>query len=521
MAKDKEKEEKETKKKHGPIFKLIRFIILLFFLILFIAIGLVIYLGINIVSSDNFTGNETVERIKSEDKSFNTVKNDILYDSFTTLSDSDTTYSISLDEEEMNYLLHSVSKDISKNVDNVYIIYGEDNYSLYMPVEWLFFKSCLVMDTKITYSSSTDTIDLNITNLSLGKFGVSNFFVKTFVLPNLNAKYIDNLFAKVNLTTTTNFDNGNINISINSDDFINLILSNTSNDLYSVLYSTLKTNSKVSYSFTKDSMSINFDLTDAKETGNKYSLETSLNSVKNNMNTLLENKIVNEDNSNLVFNYLVNGYRYLSDDEKQEIKKIDLSSISISEDNVESYTGIIERNSGLISAKFVIADLKNLSPSVVVSDDDLNKELNNQDVVGKSFVFLNMDSSKFTYIIIESLYTEISADHVSVNILININSFETLIKLDFACVNGIGKLELSLENSSIGSIAVDNSNSTTIMKYIESVVTTKMMYVNENNNFVIDLSVYESEKFKGALELLGFHSEYELEEDQIKISYKI
>ena len=128
MAKD--KEEKETKKKHGPIFKLIRFIILLFFLILFIAIGLVIYLGINIVSSDNFTGNETVERIKSEDKSFNTVKNDILYDSFTTLSDSDTTYSISLDEEEMNYLLHSVSKDISKNVDNVYIIYGEDNYSL-------------------------------------------------------------------------------------------------------------------------------------------------------------------------------------------------------------------------------------------------------------------------------------------------------------------------------------------------------------------------------------------------------
>lgn len=520
MSKDKEESEKETKKKHGPIFKLIRFIILLFFLILFIAIGLVIYLGINIVSSDNFTGNETVERIKSEDKSFSTVKNDILYDSFTTLSDSNTTYSISLDEEEMNYLLHSISKDISKNVDNIYIYYSLDNYSLYMPVEWLFFKSCLVMDTKITYSSSTDTIDLNITNLSLGKFGVSNYFVKTFVLPNLNAKFIDDTFKKFNLTTTTDFDNGNINISISSDDFINLILSNTSNDLYSVLYSTLKTNSKVSYSFTKDEIAINFDLTDAKELNNNHSLESSLTSVKTNMNTLLENKIVNENNSNLVFNYLVNGYGYLSDDEKQEIKKIDLSSIAIKEDNVESYTGIIERNSELIQAKFVVSDLNKLSPGVVVSDDDLNKELNNQEVVGKSFVFLNMDSKKFTYVIIESIYTEISIDHVSVNILLNINSFETLIKLDFESVSGMEKLELSLQSSSIGSIAVDNSNSAAIMKYIESVVTTKMMYVNENNNFVIDLSVYESERFKGALELLGFHSEYELEEEQIKISYK-
>lgn len=521
MSKEETKEESKKEKKRGPIFNFFRFIIVLFFILLFAIIALLIYLGINIVSSDNFTGNETIEKIKNENKSFETVRNDILYDSFNTLSDTNTTYSILLDEEEMNYLLHSFSKELGNSVDNIYMYYDSDNkYTLYMPIEWLFFKSCAVMDLNITYTSSTDTIDLNITNLTLGKFGISNFFVKTFILPNMNTEYIDKLFEKVDLKTKTNFDGGNINISINSDDFINLILSQTNSTLYGVLYSTLKTNNDVSYSFTSEEIGINFDLSDAKETANTHSIETNLSQVKTKMNTLIENKIINEKNSNLIFNYLVNGYSYLTKEEQVELKKIDLSSISITSNNVETYSGVIERTSGLLSTKFIIKNLKELSPSVVISEADLNNELSNQDLVGTSKVFFNMDLNSYTYIIIESLYTEIAQDFISVNILLNINSFETLVKLNFSKISGVEKLELKLESAYLTDIAIDNSNSDIIMNFIEGELNNKLMYVNEYNNFVLDLSVYESDMFKGAMEYAGLYSEYELLDEEIKISYK-
>ncbi len=523
MSKDKqESEDVKKKKKRGPIFRLFRFIIGLFFIVLILAIALVIYLAVNIVSSDNFTGNEMVERIKNENESLETVSNDIMYDSFTTLSDSNTTYSISLDEEEMNYLLHSLSKEIGSNVDNIYIYYQEDGkYSLYMPLEWMFFKSCLVMDASITYSSSTDTIDLNISNLSLGKFGVNNFFVKNLILPNFNEEYINKLFGQINLTTETKIDGTNINVSVKSDDFINLILSKTDNSLYNVLYSTLKTDNDVSYTFTSEEIGINFELKDIKETSNTHSIESNLTSVKANMNTLLENKVVNAKNSDLVFNYLVKGYSYLTKEEKEEIESIDLSSISITSDNVKTYNGIIERNKDILSNKFIIDNLRVLDPSIVIPEEDLNKEINNQELIGTSYIFLNKECSKFSYVIVESLYTQIYADKVSVNVLLNINSFETVVTLNFSKVNGDNYLELKLESASIGSISVDNSNSDVIMNYIENGLTTKMMYVNDNNNFVIDLGVYESKEFKGALIFSYFHSVYDLEDGQVRISYKV
>ncbi len=521
FGKKKDKEEKKEKKHRGPIFKLFRFIIGLFFICLIASIAFLIYIGVNVVSTENFNGNETVEKIKSENKSLNVIGDDIIYDSLTDLSNTNY-YTISLDETEMNYLLHGLSKKLNSKVDNIYMYYNEDNtYSLYMPIEWLFFKTCLVMDTTLVYSSDTDTINMHISNLSLGKFGVSNFVVKTFILPNINEQYINSLFEKIDLRVKTKIESTYIDVSINSDDFINLILNKVDNDgLFNVVYSTLKESNNISYTFTKEEIGLSANLTDTISENNKNSIESNLSTTKSKMNTLISNKVVNNNNSNLIFNYLINGYSYLSDEDKEKIKKVDLSSISIDSSNIETYSGVIKRDDSTIASKFLIDNFYNLEPCVVIGEDEINNELSLGNIVGTSYAKLDSNNANFAYIIIESLYCSITSDEISFNILLDLNGKETVITLNFEKENGVGLLELKLKDSKIGKLNVSSENSSVIMEFIDKKNDKEFVYVNDNNNLVIDLSVYESERFKGVVEFLKVTSIYDLDIERVKISYK-
>ena len=81
--------EKPKKKKH-PIKTFFRVIIGLFFFVLIAAIALVIYIGVNISTTENFNGSERVQEIAGENKTTSEVGQNILFESLDSLKDSST-----------------------------------------------------------------------------------------------------------------------------------------------------------------------------------------------------------------------------------------------------------------------------------------------------------------------------------------------------------------------------------------------------------------------------------------------
>ncbi len=526
-------EEENKKKKRGPIRKIIHFICVLVVLLLVVAIGLIIYLAVNIVSNDNFNGSESVQAIAKENKDIKEVSNYIVCDSLNSLKDSDTNeLNITLDETNMNYMLHSVSKTIDLSplkVKNIYTTYNSDsNYSIYVPVEFLFFKSCLYGTMDIKYNSATNNIDINVSKLNLGKLSTNNFLIKNIALKAIKDETINQIFTSVGLESTTTVKGSEIDVSIKSDSISKLIenkVSDTNLEIVDVVYNTLSISNNLSYTFTKEEIGLKANLNNAVGTSSRSLENDSLDDVKLQMNKLIRGGVVNKQNVSLVFNYLVNGYSFLSDEEKNAIKALDLSTIGLtSEESKTKYKGIITRHDdkvklyvdGLSFAKALLDKKIELS----VSEDSINHEIEKNKCVGLSKAFIDRSGNSFTYIIIEDIYTEIHDDNLDLNILLNINSKEVLISMNLNKINGQGKLVTKVNSIKLGNINVDKSEYKTVLKFLNNNISVDYFTIDDvNEQVTLDFKDRGSDNLIQLINDFEFSPEYVLSENKFSLVY--
>ena len=518
----------QKKKKKNPIKRFFKILFSIIFLALVAVIGLVIYLVVNIASTTNYTGNESVEQIKSENKSLDVVSSYIMYDAINDI-DSTKKVELSLDETNMNYLLHAVSQKIdfgSLNVSNIYTYYDSENpgtYSFYMPMKWIFFKSCLYGTVNIEYveadSSSSDEllsknhINLNFTNLTLGDLSTSNWLIKNIVLRFMNSSYLENIFTDVGiLNTKASIDGSNIKISLPTESITNLVFNNSTGKvlgLAQILYSNLDENGCINYEF-DEKIGLECDCSNILlSTTSSSSIESDLASVKTNMNTLISNSVVSQSNSNLVFNYLVNGYDYLNDTDKKTILTYDLSSINLNDtESIEAYDGVINRNSETIDFTPELSDIKDLilgntnSLGFKIYESYVNSKFKESDVIGTSLAFVNNLNDSFAYILIEDIYVDFTNSNMSINILLDINGVETNIQLNFVQNSEVtGKLLTNLNSVYLGNLAIDEDDYSSIISFIdESVDISFIVFDDELKSLTIDFSEMFSDLLNEVIE---------------------
>ncbi len=525
-------ENNKKRKKRHPIRTFFRIIIGLVFLALILAIALVIYVGVNISTSENFNGSERVQQIAKEDKPTSQVTQNVLYDSLESLKTSTSNeMDIALSEDNMNYLLHAASGKINLGklkVKNIYMTYDSDtNYTIYMPCEFLMIKSCVYASCTIKYIETTDVVDMKINKINVGKLDTNNFIIKNFVLPNIDESSFENMFKNLDLNVKCNIDKTGFDIKIPSRDILNKLTSSiNSNELFSVLFDTLNSQKKIGYSFTKTNIGLSADVSKAISTNPTDSIESSLVSVKANMQTLVNSKVVNNDNASIVFNYLVNGYEMLNENDKAVVKKIDFSSIGITSANVESYPGVISRSDDHVTfdIDFVRAMeyLTNREFTLQVHEETINHEIEKNKCVGLSSAVLNLNADAYSYLVVEDINTKIHDNYLDIVILLDVNSKETEVSIKLNKVSGEGKLVTNIDEITIGDLKVSETKYDTILKFVKDNVDLKYLSVDlENKQIILDFKDCGNTNLVSLIETHKFTPEYKLVEGRFELVYTI
>lgn len=533
MHDDLDEEIKPKKKKKNPIVRFFKFLKIFIVLTLLTVIGFFIYLCVNIVSNENFSGNDNVQNIAKENKNLSEVSNYIITDSLTSLQNSDSnSLDISLSETNMNYVLHAVSKNIDLDplkVKNIYTTYNSDsNYSLYIPVEFLFFKSCLYGSMDLKYDSNSDNLVIKIEKLNLGKISTNNFLIKNIILKAIKAETINNIFTSKGLESKTDISGSTITISIKSSSIgiaLTKSLDNTDIAIIDVLYNILDNSDNLSYIFTKEEIGIRANLSNVITTTNSSIENDKFEDVKDKMIKLIKRDSANNNNASTILTYLINGYDMISEEKRNVINNADLSPINLSTlDDKESYKGIIDRSSDKVALEISLLDsllaLKNKQFSLTVNEDLINKEIKKNEIIGLSKAYISRDGNSFSYIVIENIYINIFENKMNLNLVLNINSKEVVFTICLGKVSGNGNLVTKIDNIKVGNLDVNNSYYKDVLEFLsENISLDYLDFDTINEHIVLDFKQRESDILSSLIKEGAFSPEYNLKEHKFELVY--
>ena len=521
----------KDKKKNNIFIKILHIIYFLVFLTLVIFIGIFIYIGINIASTDYYYGSSEVEEIKEEDKDLSEVSSFVMYEALKDVKSSNS-ISITLDETNMNYMLHALAKKLDFSickVSNMYVSYNvkENNtyyYNLYIPAKVLFFKTSIVGTLEI--ENTDQFINLKISNLKLGKLDSSSFVVKDIFLKKFMPSFIDSIFSINNIES---------NISINNDLIIDINLSkesvsnkfsnslNSINSIMGILYDTLEDSGKINYEF--DSLvGANISLDDISNNDND-DLSNEISICKEKMVSLLGQV---EDNSQreLIWYYLINGFDYLSDDEVTKLNKFDFSAVGIT--NIKDYKGIIDRDKETLDFNLSAHDILEIglgnkkSLEFNIYESFINKEIRQNNSIGTTRLYVSKDNTDISFILLENIYTTLVNNKMYITCVLNINSKLVNINLSLEKTDNNSSLEFKLSNVELGDITIDKEKYGEILKFIKNFAQTSFMNIDSTNlSITFDFSYLYSSNLIDIINEIGFIKSYSVEDKKIILRYSI
>ncbi len=401
-----------------------------------------------------------------------------------------------LSELELNYILHSFSKDFDFGffkLNDLHATYNSDGTILFeAPGTALFINSCLRLNCDLEIKD--EGFNLVINDAYLGSLDLCNSIVYKIINKNID---IDGL--------TINYSKGIYQVLITKECILDMSLQSDDYLAIAIVNELLSNNSFLEYKFNDNNETgINLNLVDVC---NSYELDYEINDIideaKSMFNTLISNNIVNNDNSDLLFSFIIQGYDALGYEDQSLIKLYDLSSISIS--NCQDYKGLITRYNLTIKDIFDSFNVTNVSNwanlllkqyyDIKITNDELNKILHNQDIIGQSFVLLNGD--KYSYVTINSLECEILNDKLNIYLIISVNGLNLSLRIDLDYIeNKNGSLKLSIDDILLGNMSVDSKTKVYLIRYLSENVELDFMKFDYKNMIIqFDFSKYLSDSF--------------------------
>ena len=448
-------------------------------LIILIVIILVLGGGLMILISDS---GEVDEKYKNYDKELDYETQKTISYSLMETRDTDI-IDLSFTEESLNYMLAAVLNNAKANLSDFNIDGIQLSISENSDITANVFAKTSFISTvargKVKLTSSDEGISLEISELGLGKIKVGKTLISSIMSLIISEKDLEDLLSSSGIKINVDLSEMTVTLKYEEveNSLKNIFKDDENIDIYSLFIDILFKNnlltvvdhdSKVGLTLSVNKLSYN--QTDFYEIPYSFNYE----GVKENVEFLLVNNIINYKQTTYVFDYLVRGYDAIKDEEGYEfIPDLNLSSIGIFENRL--YQGILnyeyETIPELLASQAPASLLEVLSSTFVVKlyEKSINDLLFKIGVAGISYAFAREENNtwKVSYIYIESIYSKIFNDYMDLVLTLNINGKHIAIKcrLNASDSNGL-KVVTTVDEIRFGDIILSENQKISLLKYL-------------------------------------------------------
>lgn len=411
--------------------------------------------------------------------------------------------SVAVTEDDFNQLLYYVNKTYlspqSDVLKNLYVDINNGEYDFFLDVEVPLFKTRLEIKTTLAEvdgaTPEDGTIVFTIKDIQIGRTGGMGDIAFSIGGKYLNDTMIEESFASNGLSVES--DLANKKITYKKSSFagdIKKIIDLSSDD--AAIYSSLlgdaldqglvdfdpKTNNELSLRINLESLHENSLYGDSSK-----NLNLELEACRSNLETLIDNDIVAVESGNLknAFEYLVKGYDRSSKANRDYVKNLDLSSISISD--YTAYQGAPELTYSKTMDASILDQitLAGLASGKIgqIKETTINDIIKTTDLVGYSFLFeheATASKSQANYITIDNFYSNVTSTGLSLVVGVNFSGYETTVALATdAGVNENGALKLTVDKVYFG----NKETSATLKSDIYALISTSISSVSSWMSF--------------------------------------
>jgi len=470
-----------------------------------------------IISSAYDTSNNSNADINNNPKDITTLINDYAVDALdNTVSTNQ--IGLHLTENNTNYLLSSIRNMINIpyiTISAIYAIYNDDgSVSFEAPILAVGFPSCVKGKIGITLNDE-GSLQIDIYSISIGRLTTTSFILKTLLKIFVNLDDITKSLKENGIYVTLKENDGTYSAIMNKSQMketISVLLNvDGIDDLLNAIIETVVGDTELFNLLFNDNGYIGVDVNLVKMTYNGllsndlYKGSNNINTVKEQIVTLFNNKDINYENLSVAFDYLVRGYDSLEDNYKEIIDTLSFTSIGIN--NNKEYEGIVSR-SKITMLKIILdaisPDISNIVNiifkgyyDVTISEDNLNDLLNEIAFIGTSFAFID-ESSKVANITISSLYSELLDEKLNMYLVVDINGkyINALVKASVV-ENKDALVSLSVDSLYLGEKEVNQVARTYLLNYLEvALANEEYLSVDSSKNMLLlDLTPYIEQSF--------------------------
>lgn len=430
---------KEKKKKKHRLLRWLLRIIIFIVLLAAILLGLAYYF-----LSDKSDGTSEADKTRSTED----VVSGAIAKGFDDIKETKKA-SFAFEKKDLDQLLYNaIEKDNTiQGIDKTYVEIDGSNYKFYAQGHYWIFNTRICIDTTLTTDKENRKFLFSINDISMGKVQGAYKLVSKVASNFITNDNLDSMFSNMGFNMKADVANSQITYSFDdmSKDMVKLV--GADSDL-APFVSFLFENDLVGTDDESDDLAFYLDFTDAASNASfmdstqigKTDGNLNLGNIPTDVNNLIDDGKITEDDSTLVFTYLVKGYSALSDDEKTKISNLDLSSsTTLSGTSYNKYEGIVETPT---MSKMEIEAARNMSittgstdgtiASTYIEESYLNSALSSYGLVGTSMV-INGEvdgNSHLTYIVVDDIYTNIVDDHIYYIARLNLNGYLTSLIYD-------------------------------------------------------------------------------------------
>lgn len=396
--------------------------------------------------------------------------------------------SFKMNQDDFNQIIaltyEGMNSSLKENLKGLEIKTEGQTYHIYV------YAKASILSTKLDiacqFSQDEGNYYLTVSSIKAGALPMKN--ITFLVLKNvLKEKEINDMFSNSGLSLKADYENKRFVYA--KDDAKNDLLSlmkksMTGNEWISSLTENLFEQELISLDFTSGLQArIDLEPLNANEafcsSSNRIKEEDyPIEEYKENVITLLKNQTIdiNDNHPDDVFTYLLRGYSYLNDSQKEYIDSLNLSSIGLESDfEKKNHKGYVPSISYDIQGEIRSSVNDITKDGILLKEESLNSYLQSQGILGYNYLFAVKEDSSYilNYIALDNAYFNLikKDDKEQMNMIlgVSINGYETTLVLENTKKESLS-YGMTLENENIyfGTRGVNESLKNAIYSLIQT-----------------------------------------------------
>lgn len=442
-------------------------------------------------------------------------------------------------EEELSYLLSAITKTFNSylpkqlNVRGTTVDFSEQgDVKLCLFANYLFFQTTFRATLEIDSNESFLILKLN--NASIGKIEADGNYITKIVSRFITNEEINNTLKQNGYDIT--LDLANLTISISKQNLQTILEEKFSQDknkdLYQSLIDIIFNNELIKLEQTNSTFGVGIDVSNLS---NPHLIENvepffyDYPSINSKCEKLLNENIINEEQTTYIFNYLIYGYDYYKDNDNYKfIEELDLNSIDIS--NPKKYEGVLPNNvlntmsSILLNQLPDITNILDPALNINISAQDLTNILYQTNIAGLAYTFPRTESDgtkKISYIVLESIYSKINEEQITLILVLNLNGKKTNIECNLKTVSSEGLiLSTEVQTMKFGNISLSKEQDKFILSFLNSILSEEKWFETNVEKLTVNLNftkVFTTSPILNAIIEKSTNTSVDLKENMITI----